>query len=369
MSLTPEQAGLKPLPIWQECHTTENATIRLERVRRVAPEFKKAFLKGKSALAVRSLPTSIAPYPVTYGFNRVCRLPYKFLLFSNKATLVQFLQNGEPKLLLFNPTIPERSAQAPFFANLSDKLPFAKTVRNLVLESPPLPDQLRRIGVEPETIDYVAFDHQHVQDMRPFLGTDSLAPLYPNAKFLVQRADYESSLHQHPLQRPWFVPEAGEAVNTDRLVLLEGDVQLGDGCALMFTPGHTWGNMSLLFRAPETGCYTVSENGICMDAYTPEHSRIPGLAAHARRTGEEVILNGNTLEGSLDQYNSMVKEKLLADAYGPDKRFVQHFSSSELIHSPIAPGLRPTHAIKGVNEGVIVPRKAPTPKGRRKAAV
>ncbi len=358
MPISPQDAGLTPLEIWKECHLPTNAAQRLARVREIAPRFKAEFVKGRPALAVRTLPTSIAPYPVTFAFNRASKLRYPFLLFQNRAMLVQFYQNGVPKLLLFNPTIPDRSAAAPFFANLAGKLPFSDTIRNLLLESPPLPEQLRRIGVRPEDVDYVAFDHQHVQDMRPFLGTDENPPLYPNAKFLVQRADYESSLHQHPLQQPWFVPDAGKGVRTDNLVLLDGDVQLGDGCALIFTPGHTWGNMSLLFRAPESGCYTVSENGVCMDAYSPEASRIPGLAAYAQATGHEVIMNANTLEGSLDQYNSMVKEKLLADPYAPDPRFVQHFSSSELIHSPIAPGLRPTHSIREVNEGVLYPTAA-----------
>jgi hypothetical protein len=92
-----------------------------------------------------------------------------------------------------------------------------------------------------------------------------------------------------------------------------------------------------------------------MDAYAPSHSTIPGIAAHARRSGDEVVLNGNTLENALDQYNSMIKEKLLADAFAGDGRFVNHFSSSEVIHTPIAPGLRPTHSIGAVNEGSFRP--------------
>jgi hypothetical protein len=57
----------------------------------------------------------------------------------------------------------------------------------------------------------------------------------------------------------------------------------------------------------------------------------------------------------------MIKEQLCADAYGPDPRFVQHFSSSELIHAPIAPGLRPTHSISAVNEGALLQAKVPSP--------
>jgi glyoxylase-like metal-dependent hydrolase (beta-lactamase superfamily II) len=359
--LTPADAGLKPLDIWADCYRPANAKQRLDRIRSIAPRFKREFVQGQAALAVRTLPTSLAPYPVTYAFNRVCKLRYPYLVFQNRCVVVQFYQNGIPKILLFNPTIPARSAAAPFFARLAGKLPFEQTFRKLVMESKPVPEQLRLLGIRPDEVDYVAFDHQHVQDLRPFLGTPDEPPLYPNAAYLVQRQDWEASVALHPLQQSWWIRDSAERVGTGRLVLLDGDYQLGDGCAILATPGHTYGNQTLLFRAPQTGCYTVSENGVCMDSYAPRHSSIRGLAEHARTTGEEVILNANTLENSLDQYNSMIKEQLCADAYGPDPRFVQHFSSSELIHTPIAPGLRPTRSISAVNEGALLQAKVPSP--------
>mgnify|MGYP000328697944 CR=1 FL=1 len=352
MTMTARDAGLLPLDHFRDAHLPVSHSVRLERLRSLAPQFKKEFVARKPVIAVRTLDVSMAPYQVSYAFNRACRLPYPFLVFQNRSLLVQFHQRGARKLLLLNPTIPLRSAEAPYFKDLQQKLPFAETIRDRLLLSTPVDLQLRNHGFTPQDVDYVAFDHQHVQDLRPYLGAPGTARVYPNAKYLVQTPDFEASVNPHPMQKHWFIPGGGDGVQTDNLVLLQGDVELGDGCVLLYTPGHTWGNQSLFFRAPDTGCYTVSENGVCMDAYTPEHSTIPGLAAHARHTGEEVILNANTLEGSLDQYNSMVKEKLLADPYARDGRFVQHFSSSELVHSPLAPGLRATHAIRRVDEGV-----------------
>jgi hypothetical protein len=351
--LTPEEAGLTPLAIWKEAYEPRNAKQRLERIRGIAPRFKKQFTAGKPVIAVRTLPVSKAPYPTTYAFNRAHKTRFPFLLFQNRALLVQFWQNGEPKTLLMNPTIPERSATAPFFARLAGTMPFKEKITGFLVGKP-VAEQITEFAVRPEDIDYVAFDHQHVQDLRPYLGTNATPSLYPNAKYLVQREDWEASIDLHPMQNSWWIAESANQVDTKNLVLLDGDVQLGDGCAVIATPGHTYGNQSLLFRAPVTGCYTVSENGICMDSYSPEASTISGLADHAKLTGEEVILNGNTLENALDQYNSMVKEKLLADVYAKDPRFVQHFSSSELIHSPIAPGLKATHAIVAVNEGALI---------------
>jgi hypothetical protein len=46
--------------------------------------------------------------------------------------------------------------------------------------------------------------------------------------------------------------------------------------------------------------------------------------------GREVILNSNTLEDSIDQYDSMVKEKALADPNRADPRWMNVLPSSEL---------------------------------------
>ena len=78
--------------------------------------------------------------------------------------------------------------------------------------------------------------------------------------------------------------------------------------ALIHTPGHTEGNHSLAARVPD-GIRVTSENTAGADAYEPKHSRINAVRRHALSTGVEVILNGNTLEGSNDQYISMVLEK------------------------------------------------------------
>jgi hypothetical protein len=358
MALLATDVGFTPLVGLEVPRGERSASRRLAGIRALVPDFKKDFARG-AVLAVRTLPTSRAPYPVTYAFGRACALPYPYLVFQNRCLLVQFLQAGHPRLLLMNPTIPERSQRTPFFARLAARLPFSDAIRDRFLVSPPIPTQLAALGVDVGDIDYVAFDHQHTQDLRPFLGTQTEPRLYPRARFVVQRREWEASLDLHPLQRDWWVPGNADGVRDDDVVLLDGDVQLGEGVALVATPGHTWGNQSLLFRTQARGCFTVSENGVCMDAYAPRASRIPGLARRAAATGEEVILNGNTLEGALDQYSSMIKEKLLADPHPADPRFVQHFASSELVHTVIAPGLRPTHAIGAVNEGELAPARRP----------
>src|SRR5439155_21337002 len=92
----------------------------------------------------------------------------------------------------------------------------------------------------------------------------------------------------------------------------------------------------------DRGLWTISENGVACDCYSPAHSRIHGLVEHVRETGAEVILNGNTREGTLDQYTSMILEATLADPVPEAPAFVQHFPSSELTPHWTTPGLPPT---------------------------
>ena len=59
------------------------------------------------------------------------------------------------------------------------------------------------------------------------------------------------------------------------------------------------------------------------DYWHPHLSKIPGVRKYAEFFDREVILNSNTLEDSIDQYDSMIKEKALADAHRDDPRLLQ----------------------------------------------
>ncbi|NEB70184.1 hypothetical protein G3I39_24480, partial [Streptomyces fulvissimus] len=75
----------------------------------------------------------------------------------------------------------------------------------------------------------------------------------------------------------------------------DGDIELGPGVTLLWTPGHTDGNHSLALNTPD-GVWVSSENGISLDNWQPELSRIPGVRRYHRNFGREVCPNANTLE-------------------------------------------------------------------------
>jgi hypothetical protein len=227
----------------------------------------------------------------------------------------------------------------------------------------PTPDQqLSRFGLTPEDIDIIAFDHFHVQDLRPLFGTSAnddqpSQPLYPNAKLLAPKKEWEAWQDLHPMQRAWYVADGRKDLIEKHVVFTEHDLMLGDGCVLLRTPGHTIGNQTIFCHA-ERGVFGCSENGTCIDNWSPSASKIPGLASVAEQQELDVILNANTPELGATQYASMILERNVVDPLPEDPRFVQMFSSSEVTPSWIAPGIKPTHLLEERDSGKVLPSRA-----------
>lgn len=329
---------------------------RLRAVIRGAERLRDRFAAGPRAVAVRTLPNVVSPYPTKYAFYGAALSPAPFILFVHRCLVVQFIQGGEVKTLLFNPTDVPGARSTPYFARLAARVP-ERFQRAIAREFDPLPSQLRALGIEPEHVDYVAYDHMHVQDLRPILGTADgrVSARYPNATLLVPRVEWEAWDDIHPMQRAWFVRDGKSGVTTARVALTAGDLALGDGVMLLRTPGHTTGNQTL-FVNTDTGVWGVSENGTCADSWSPMDSSIPGLRSTARRQDLDVILNANTPERGTDQYTSMMLERTVVDRVRRAPAFVQMFPSSEITPSALSPGLKPTVLHRAITHGEIAVR-------------
>jgi glyoxylase-like metal-dependent hydrolase (beta-lactamase superfamily II) len=321
---------------------------RLEHVRRAGRKLRDRILETGTARCVRTADLATFPYPTRYGLQGVAASPAPYVFMRNRMQLVQVDAGGRTITILVNPTDPVRSAQAPYFARLAER--YGKLASKLLSTfHTTIPDALVAWGIAPADIDYVTFDHLHVQDARGLLAPGGLLP---RAKLLVQQGELDTLARIHPLQAEWYIPVCLEGVPADRIIALDGDYAIGGGFALVRTPGHTAGNHTLVI-VTDRGAWTISENGIAVDAYAPGASRIRGVAQHARDTGAEVILNANTREQSLDQYTSMILEKTLADPVSERPELPQHFASSELVAHPLAPGLRPTYSHGAITLGAI----------------
>jgi hypothetical protein len=344
---------LAPLRDLDPAWAVTGSGARLDAIRRGARRLRERILANGVATCVRTADIATFPYPTRYGLQGVATSPLPYVFLRNRMHLVQVAVGSRTIQILVNPSDADRGARAPFFARMEERYG-AFATRLLAKRHASIAQSLAGWGIAPADIDYVTFDHLHVQDVRGLLapGTDGRAFL-PNARLLVQRAELDTLAQLHPLQVDWYIPECLAGVPADRIVALDGDYAIGAGFALVRTPGHTLGNHSPVV-VTDRGLWTISENGICADAYAPGTSAIRGVARHARDTGVEVILNANTREQSLDQYSSMVLEKTLADPVPDRPELPQHFPSSELVAHPLAPGLAPTYAHHAITHGTLI---------------
>ena len=324
---------------------------RVEDTRAAAEDFRKDMLAGPKARYFESFDLVRVPYPSRYGlrnaFSRERWVEYVHI--QNRLFVVQFDTPQGLKTLLVSPSDHERNGETPFFRRLADSSP-KLLIDRIVKRQAEVPDVLARIGLKPEDIDYITYDHLHTQDVRRWLGSDEEQALFPNAKLLVHFREWESTLDLNPYQADWYCPNGIQGVADDRVIQFDGSIMLGDGVALVHTPGHTEGNHSIVVHTDE-GLWVTSENGVSVDAYAPLLSSASGVADYARNLGTEVIINGNTLENSIDQYISMVQEKTIAGPSQRDPRFPNMFPSSEMTPFVLFPGTKPAFYVGHAKHG------------------
>lgn len=350
MDASAQIAGLVAITDFDGARAAPSPQGRLRAVRRSGERFREWFLDEPAVCYARSFDLLRIPYPAWYAFSGVYSQqllkPHMVHLLA-RTVLIQFQDfEGRLRHLLFNPADHETGRDTPYFRRLSEQVPAflhgtIAPVYGTVL------DALASVGVAPERIDYITYDHLHTQNLRRWLGADGAPSLLPNARLLVHRQELASVASLLPTQADWYCPDGLRGVPGDRTLPFNGSVHLGRGVALVHTPGHTEGNHSLVYRVPD-GLRVSSENGVSADSWAPEASRHNAIRRFAKATGAEAILNGNTQESSNDQYLSMVLEKTIA---GPSaaQGFSNVVPSSECSPHWLFPGA-PTGHLWGATE-------------------
>jgi hypothetical protein len=357
-----EAPELHALADLDQAWATSSAGPRLRAVRAAGERLRDRMAASSRVLCVRTLPLATLLYPTKYALWGSALSPAPYVVMTHRALLVQFLQRGEPKTLLFNPSDVISARQTPYFRYMVDQLGEYLSYEVFTRVFDPLETQLSMVGLGPGDIDYVAFDHFHTQELRTLLGTQDggYLPRFPRATLLAPRAEWEAWDELHPLQRGWFLADGKRNVRTERVALTSRDLELGDGVYLIRTPGHTVGNQTL-FVNTDTGIWGSSENGTTADAYSPLDSSIAGLARACRQRETDVVLNTNT---------SMILERTLVDRVRRAPAFVQMFPSSELTPSLLCPGVRPSMVHGKIESGAVIrsARRVEGPGAQREGA-
>jgi glyoxylase-like metal-dependent hydrolase (beta-lactamase superfamily II) len=327
---------------------------QLAAIRAHAETFRRELASTGVPDSVTTCELVTLPYPTRFGLFRASRSPAPFLAITNRMLVIRWREGARVRTLLFEPSDVELGRATPYFLALAQRTPSFLAKRMATVHGTVL-DHLARLGIAPEAVDYLLFDHLHTQDLRRWVGTTTPQAdlggqpraIFPNAKVIVQRDELAAIADLHPLQQPWYQPATYCDLPREALLAVDGAVLLGPGVAIIKTPGHVSGNQSLVLNT-STGIWVSSENVIAAECLVPEHSRLPGVAAWARAWHQDLILNANTLEAAADQYNSAMLEKLLCDPSQADSRFPQFFPSSELTAAWTNPGTAPTFTHRAI---------------------
>jgi hypothetical protein len=320
---------------------------RLEAIRAAAVSYRERFAGAGQIRALQSCAIAASSYPTRFALHGAAIAPtVPYVMLVSRMLIVRYEDfGGRERTLLWEPTIPAGAAETPFNAQLEDRvtrLPGGKYLAHNLLsrDYATLEDALATAGVALDAVDFVSFGHLQGQDPRLLIGTtapwaDEQTPrsaLLPGARLIVQRREAATFASVHPMQWAWYVDGGMEDLVEASVVVVDGDLELGVGVSMIATPGNTDGHQTLVLNTPD-GVWLASQNGVALDNWQPQMSKIPGVRAHADFFNREVVPNANSLEDALDQYDSMVKEKTLASPSRPDPCWLQILPARELSGS------------------------------------
>ncbi len=110
------------------------------------------------------------------------------------------------------------------------------------LDGPFLEDELRGYGLRPEDIDIVLNTHLHFDHCggNTRVEKDKVVPAFPNARYIVQRGEFEHAMNPNERDRASYIPENYAPIEAAGMYsFLDEDGVIAPGVEVIRLPGHT----------------------------------------------------------------------------------------------------------------------------------
>ena len=110
-------------------------------------------------------------------------------------------------------------------------------------------DDLARNGVQPADVDIVINTHLHNDHTgwNTVSRGDSLQPTFPNARYWIQRGEWEEAMHPNERTRATYLAENLVPVqDADQIEFIDGETPVTSDITVIETPGHTASHASVV---------------------------------------------------------------------------------------------------------------------------
>lgn len=117
---------------------------------------------------------------------------------------------------------------------------------------------LRDAGVEPDDVDIVINTHLHFDHCGRNTGLTG-EPTFPNARYVVQKQEWQDALHTHERSRASYIPDTFLPIHEAGLFdFVDGETELLPGLSVLPLPGHNLGQQGVVLRSGgQTLVYTA----------------------------------------------------------------------------------------------------------------
>ncbi len=160
-------------------------------------------------------------------------------------------------------------------------------------------DELREAGVSPEEVDQVVFTHLHGDHTGWNLDRATGQPLFPSARYLVPRGDWDDqTARSQPAGS--FTRDIAPLRALERIDLIDDGHVLGPSLTAVHTPGHTLGHTSIAVTSAGEQAFILGDVFLTtIDVEEPDWSSNFDSDQDVARRTRHAILDRLEAEGSL----------------------------------------------------------------------